>query len=216
MGDAMGNVTAIEKLYSLFEKQPCWMIEPLAAAMAYSITSVRRFLAASGYYSCFTDNGVWYTLRSIPRFDNDGLWFFTDIGFSRAGSLINTLVVLITKSPKGMTAEELGEKLHCRCHYVLVDLVRKGRLRRWKLERSYIYTAADPNIAAVQQKVTASSVTQLPAEIAVLILVEFVNNPASSFVQLAKVISESKKITVSSAQIEALFYRLGVKKIPQT
>lgn len=210
----MVNVTSIHHLSSVFEKQSCWMIEPLAAELEYSVPSIRRFLAEVGYHSSFTHNGGWYTLRSIPRFDRDGLWFYSDIGFSRAGSLTNTLVELTSKSPKGMTAEELGEKLHCRCHSVLVGLFRNGKLQRWKMGRSHIYVAADPNIAAIQRKAVALSDVQLPAEIAVLVLVEFINNPESSFTQLAKTISQSKKVTVSAAHIETLFARLGVKKTP--
>jgi hypothetical protein len=210
----MVNVTSPTKLSFLFEKQSCWMIEPLAAEMEYSVPSVRRFLAAVGYYSSFTHNGMWYTLRSIPRFDRDGLWFFSDIGFSRAGTMLNTLVELASKSPKGMTAKALGEKLHYHCHDMLLDLIRDGRLQRWKMGRSHIYVAADPNIAAIQRKAVALSDVQLPAEIAVLVLVELINNPESSFTQLAKTISQSKKVTVSAAQIETLFARLGVKKTP--
>lgn len=75
--------------------------------------------------------------------------------------------------------------------------------------RSYIYIA---NIAAIQRKAVILSDLQLPAEIVVLILVEFINNPGSNFAQLAKAISRSKKVTVSAVQIEALFAKYGLKK----
>lgn len=127
-----------QRLAALFVAQPCWMIEPLAAELRYSIPSVRRFLAELGYYSSFTHNGGWYTLRSIPRFNPDRLWFHSDIGFSRAGSLTNTLVDLTTRSTAGMTAEQLGAKLRCRCHSVLVQLVRQGKLKREKTGRSRV------------------------------------------------------------------------------
>ena len=211
---AMVNISSLPKLSSLFEKQSCWMIEPLAAELEYSVPSVRRFLAKAGYYSSYTHNGMWYTLRTIPRFDRDGLWFFSNIGFSRAGSLTKTMVELASKSPKGMTAEELGEKLHCHCHEVLFVLVRDGKLQRWKMERSYIYISVDPNIAAIQRKAATLSDVQLPAEIVILALVEFINNPESSFTHLAKTILRSKKVTVSAVQIETNFARLGVKKTP--
>ena len=141
------------------------MIESLAAELRYSIPSVRRFLAEVGYYSSFTHNGGWYTLPSIPRFGQDGLWFYSDIGFSRAGSLTNTLVDLTTRSGAGMTAEQFGAKLRCRCHSVLVQLCRQGRLQRHKIGHSHVYLALDPDIASVQrQAVESLSVTQLPAE----------------------------------------------------
>ncbi len=211
----MVNITSIQKLSLVFEKQQCWRIEQLAAELEYSVPSVRRFLSTVGYHSSYTHNGVWYTLSSVPRFDSDGLWFFSDIGFSRAGTMMNTLVALVSKSPKGLTAKELGEKLHCHCHDMLFDLVQNGRLQRWKMERSHIYIAQQADIATIQQKAATVSDVQLPAEIAVLVLVEFINNLGSSFVQLAKVISKSKKVTISAAQIETLFIRLGVKKTPQ-
>jgi hypothetical protein len=193
------------------------MIEPLAAELHYSIPSIRRFLAEVGYYSSFTHNGGWYTIRSIPRFGHDGLWFYHDIGFSRAGSLTNTLVDLTTRSAAGMTAEQLGAKLRCRCHSVLVQLWRLGRLQRQKVARSHVYLAIDPQIAAVQrQTVDSLTVIQLPAEIAVLILAEFIRNPDSNCEQLATTISRSKGVIVEAAQIERLFDQHGLKKTTRT
>jgi hypothetical protein len=211
------NPRPSERLSTLFLEQPCWRIEPLAAELSYSIPSVRRFLAEVGYYSSFTHNGGWYTLRPIPRFDRDGLWFTSDIGFSRAGSLTNTLVELTTRSAAGMSAEQLGAKLRCRCHSVLAQLCRQGRLQRRKIEHSHVYLALDPHIAAVQrQSVESLSAVQLPAEIAVLILVEFIRKPDSSFEQLAKAISRDKGVTVKAVQIERLFDRHGLKKTIRT
>lgn len=204
-----------QHLISLFTQQPCWMIKPLSVELQYSLPSVRRFLAEVGYYSSFTHNGGWYTLRSIPQFNRDGLWFYRDIGFSRAGSLTNTLVDLTTRSPTGMSAEQLGEKLLCRCHSVLVQLCRQGRLHRQKLGRSYVYLAVDPSTAAIQkQAIAVQSLPpiQLPAEIAVLVLVEFIRNPESSFEQLARAIAHKKRVTVDVAQIEGLFEQHGLKK----
>lgn len=201
------------RLSTLFLEQPCWMIKPLATQMRYSIPSVRRFLAEVGYYSSFTHNGSWYTLRSIPRFGTDGLWFYTDIGFSRAGSLTNTLVDLITSSPAGMSAEQLGVKLRSRCHSVLLQLCRKGKLQRQKIGHSHVYLAMDSGIAAVQRQSAESlSIIQLPAEISVLILAECIRSPNASFDQLAKTISRNKGIAINPSQVVRLFEQHGLKK----
>ncbi len=208
-----------EQLTTLFTKQPCWMIEPLATELNYSTPSVRRFLTAVGYYSSFTDNGKWYTLQSIPSFNRNGLWFHQEIGFSRAGSLTKTLIALTTKSAAGITAEQLGEKLHCRCHTVLVQLYRKKKLQRRKVGRSFTYLAADPRTAAKQLQaisLQSSQIQQLPAEIAVLILVEFIRNPEAGFAQLAKTIKRSAKITIEVAQIKRLFNQYSLKKTMRT
>lgn len=206
-----------QHLISLFAEKPCWMIEPLAAQLRYSIPSVRRFLVQTGYYNSFTHNGGWYTLRSIPRFANDGLWFYDNIGFSKIGSLTSTLIHLVQRSPSGMTAEQLGEKLRCRCHSVLVQLFRQGRLQRQKMGRSHVYLAIDPETAAIQrQSLQVSPAVHLPAEIAVLILAEFIRNPQSGFTELSKAISRRSHIRVDVAMIQTLFEQHGLKKMTQT
>ena len=207
-----------QRLISLFAQTFCWMIQPLSAEMHYSIPSVRRFLAEVGYYSSFTHNGGWYTLRSIPRFGRNGLWFYHDIGFSRAGTLTKTLIALITGSPAGMSAEMLGETLRCRCHGVLVNLWRKGKITRQKTGRCQVYFAADPHKAANQRQAWAAQhlpEVRFSAEIAVLVLAEFIRSPDSSFEQLAKKISRNKDVTVNAKQIEQLFDQHDLKKTMQ-
>jgi hypothetical protein len=207
-----------QHLVSLFTQTPCWMIKPLAAEMQYSIPSVRRFLAEARYYSSFTHNGGWYTLRSIPRFGRNGLWFYHDIGFSRAGTLTKTLIALITGSPAGMSAEMLGEILRCRCHGVLVNLWRNGKIERQKIGRCQVYFASDPHKAANQRQALAAQhppEVRFSAEIAVLVLAEFIRSSDSSFEQLAEKISRSKDVTVNGKQIEKLFEQHGLKKTMQ-
>ncbi len=203
-----------QRLFSLFAEQPCWTIEPLAAKLQYSVPSIRRFLFEVGYYSSFTHNGRWYTLRTIPRFGrNDGLWFSNDIGFSWVGSLTSTLVDLITRSSAGMTAEQLGEKLRCRCHSVLVRLYRQGKLQRQKLGYSYVYLAVDPPTATSQRQAMQNvPPAQLPAEITLLVLVEYIRHPDFSFKQLASAIARRTHITVAVVQIERLFEQYDLKK----
>lgn len=213
-----GLVMPQEKLTSLFAQQSCWMIKPLATAIGYSVPSTRRFLAETGYYSSFTHNGKWYTLRSVPHFDRNGIWFFDHIGFSRAGSLTSTLIKLVTQSQGGMTAEQLGEKLRCRCHSVLVQLYRQKKLQRQKQGRSYLYLAMDPSTQAMQLQAREGKIASvpLPAEVSVLILAEFIRHPNLSFEQLAKAIARGRHIRINAAQVEDLFNLHGLKKTMQT
>lgn len=209
------NALPRQQFSALFAKHPCWRIEPLAGELKYSIPSVRRFLSQVGYHRSFSHNGTWYTLHHVPVFNRDGLWFSSDIGFSKAGNLINTLIKLITSSQAGLTAETLGEKLRCRCHSVLVQLYRQGRLQREKAGRSFVYYAGDSRIAEIQRQAMQSP-GPLPAEIAVLILVEFINNPESSFEQLALALEKKSNVSVKALQIKRLFEQHGVKKTPKT
>ena len=52
----------------------------------------------------------------------------------------------------------------------------------------------------------------LPAEIAVLVLAEFIRNPKSAFEHLARVLAYTRGVTVEVAQIERLFDQNDLKK----
>jgi len=204
----------IARLTALFEQQPCWMIDPLSQQIDYSVASTRRFLAQTGYYSSFTHNGRWYTLRSIPRFSREGLWFYHDIGFSRAGSLTRTLVALIEASRAGMSAEQLGQKLRCRCHSVLVGLYRRGLVQRQRQGRAHIYLAAEAKTAEAQRRVRVpAEVAVLPAEIAVMVLAEFIRKPSAEPAELARRVSAKTGVRIEVDQIRALFAQHGLKKM---
>jgi len=209
------STEVIRRLADLFQKEPCWMIEELSRQMDYSIPSTRRFLVQTGYYSSFTHNGRWYTLASIPRFCADGLWFHRDIGFSRAGSLTRTLVALIDASRAGMSAGQLGQKLRCRCHGVLVDLWRRGLIERQRSARAHVYLSCDAQTADAQRRAMAPSVsTVMPAEIAVLVLAEFIRQPSAEAAELARRVSAKTAVRIGADQIRALFESHGLKKTP--
>jgi predicted transcriptional regulator len=205
------SATAIQRLTELFQQQPCWMIQPLGQQMGCAVVSMRRLLAQVGYHSSFTHNAGWYTLAGIPHFGRDGLWFYQDIGFSKAGSLTRTLVALIRASPAGLSAEQLGQTLHARCHSVLVSLCRKGLIQRHRQGRFHVYLAAETAVAQCQLRQTLVS-APLPAEIAVLVLAEFIRHPHRPPEALAKAVSAKTGIAIQADQIRRLFDQYSLKK----
>jgi hypothetical protein len=112
--------------------------------------SMFRDLERAGYLSSYTHAGRYYTLVSIPAFDEHGLWFYGDIGFSRAGTLKQTAAVQVEQAPEGRTHDELRNILRVRVHNTLLDLVRGGRIVREPIVRGYLYISADPKRAAGQ------------------------------------------------------------------
>jgi len=112
--------------------------------------TVFRRLRKVGYLSSFTHAGRYYTLLDIPRFDERGLWFHGDIGFSRDGTLKQTVAEQVEQAPEGRTHRELERLLRVRVHNTLLELVRQGRIGRERFERKYLYVSADPDRAAEQ------------------------------------------------------------------
>jgi hypothetical protein len=105
--------------------------------------TVFRKLKALGYRSSYTHRGRFYTLRTIPRFDEDGLWSHEAVWFSRHGTLMATLEAWIPPSPQGWFAEDLADRLHVDVHDPLHELVRQGRVRRAEIAGRFLYTAAE-------------------------------------------------------------------------
>jgi len=112
--------------------------------------TVFRRLRQLGYHSSYTHAGRYYTLCDIPRFDEHGLWFHREIGFSRAGTLKRTVALLVEQAPDGRTHEELAQLLRVRVHNTLLDLLRQGLIGRERLQSVFLYVSADRATAAAQ------------------------------------------------------------------
>jgi len=82
--------------------------------------TVFRRLRQAGYRSSFTHGGRYYTLQDVPNFDEQGLWFHRDIGFSRAGTLKQTVAIQVEQAPDGRTHDELQHVLRVRAHNTLL------------------------------------------------------------------------------------------------
>ncbi len=206
-----------DRLQKLFRRRKCWRLNQLAQSLDYALISVRRFLKQVGYFRSYTHNGQWYTARDSPRFDRDGLWHFKGIGFSRHGSLTRTLARLIARSPSGLSAGQLSQKLQHPCHAVLTQLHQAGRVDRLQLAGQFRYLAADPALNRHQrQQAPLPSETSGPlnTQTALWVLVEYIKNPALNFQDLAALLQEQRKVAVSPEAIERFFHEHGLKKTP--
>jgi len=126
--------------------------------------TVFRRLKEVGYRSSFTHAGRYYTLADLPDFDALGLWFYRDIGFSRAGTLKQTVPVHVEEAPDGRTHAELERVLHVRVHNTLLDLIRKGRIGRQRFAGVQLYVSAD-SARASEQMARRAEVAKLVAEV---------------------------------------------------
>lgn len=209
-----------DRLEKLLHRRKCWMLAELAEALSYAFITVRRLLNQIGYFRSFTHNGKWYTLRTSPEFNREGLWHFKGIGFSKHGSLTATIDYLVGHSPAGLSAGELTEKLEHPCHSVLTLLHKDGVLDRVKIGSQFRYLSIQPEINRRQrehpgmaQAPSGSAPLSTPA--AVLVLVEYIKNPALSFEQLAQGVRKQPNIFVTGEDIRRFFAEHDLKKTPE-
>jgi predicted metal-dependent HD superfamily phosphohydrolase len=112
--------------------------------------TVFRRLKEIGYRTSFTHAGRWYTLADLPEFDELGLWFHRDAGFSTEGTMKETVAAHVERSLDGRTHAELQHVLRVRVHNTLLDLVREGRIGQAHFGAVHLYVSADPALAAEQ------------------------------------------------------------------
>ena len=210
-----------DRLARLFARRKCWLLAELGKALDCALITARRLLKEVGYFRSYTHNGKWYTLATTPRFDRDGIWRHKGIGFSKQGSLTAAIQYLIGRSPAGLSARELGDKLQHPCHAMLTILHKAGEIDRIKIggEFRYLSTKGRTNRrqraqVLLEQKPEAPA--PLSAQAAVFVLVEYINNPELSFEQIACNVQQQKQITVTKESIRCFFKEQGVKKTPET
>ena len=208
-----------DRLLLLFDRKKCWTIEELTHSLDYSSISVRRFLKGVGYYSSFTHNSMWYTLRSIPSFNRRGLWFYEGIGFSKHGNLNQTISSFVAKSPRGLTARELLGILLIPCHPVLNQMYKKNRVARFNTRKGLVYLSTDDRKRQRQlrrlqtESVPTSGPETLTAQAAVCVLVEYIKQPKASAAQLSKAVGKGG-VKASPEAIGRLFREHDLKKTP--
>jgi hypothetical protein len=129
-----------EKLIETFQSEKVLDIGMVKEIIATtSRMTVFRQLKALGYYSSYSHSGKYYTLGSIPVFDKNGLWSYGGVHFSKHGSLMDTIPVLVKKSEAGCFASELEELLHVFIYNAVGKLFGLGRLLREQIGDQYLY-----------------------------------------------------------------------------
>jgi hypothetical protein len=106
--------------------------------------TVFRKLKELSYRTSYSHRGSFYTLDEIVTFDEQGLWSFDSVWFSRQGTLVATTEDRVRQSQAGYFAAELEVILHVPVKEPLLQLVGQGRIARQSVSGLYLYCANDP------------------------------------------------------------------------
>lgn len=198
-----------------------FMLQDVSQAIGRTIHTARRRLKEWKVYRSYNHNGRYYTLPDTPQFDDTGIWQWDDIFFSRYGNLTETVIESITRSEAGLSARELGERLHLNPRSFLSAFAHHPRLRREKHTGCFVYYAADDSVYSRQHQgrtAPLSTPVSEPSESDVVaILVEQIKHPALSPEQLSRRLRTPER-RIDPEAIRQLFARHGltVKKTPHS
>ena len=216
----LGPEQSRHTLTRLFQRQSIADLATLSDALeTTSRMSVFRRLSALGYLSSYSHDGRFYTLRNIPPFDQDGLWRYQGVGFSRDGSLKATVERLVEQADAGRTHSELHVRLQVRVHNTLHDLVEDRLIGRETLRGHYLYLSADSKRAESQrmqrqqQSAEPAAPTEVPAPMVIEVLLDVVRS-AGVRPDAGPVAARlaARGFPLTAGQVEAIFSRYGLKK----
>ena len=179
--------------------------------------TIQRRLKDWKVQTSYNKNGRYYTLASIPRFNQYGIWKYSGVFFSRYGNLKNTVVAVVKQSKSGLSAHELSEITGLSSYAFLSHFKHITAVKREKHNGVYIYFSSDPDEFS-KQKQNRESIFKtivsldLPSDSeAISILVELILNPTDDIAQLARRIRR-KQIPVSTLKVTNLLAFHGILK----
>lgn len=132
-------MTDIQKIDSLIKLNNLVTFEDIKECVNTSRMTIIRRMRELSYLSSYSHKGKYYTLRSIPKFSEEGLWRYNSVQFSKFGTLINTCNHFVSVSESGYTVNELQDKVHVNVKLSLIKLFKRNDLHREKCNGRYVY-----------------------------------------------------------------------------
>jgi hypothetical protein len=154
----------LQTLMQFFDRHKIATIEQLREALGNPARcTVFRKLGEVQYLSSYSHRGKYYTLKSIARFTEQGIWNFRSVWFSRFGNLLQTCEAFVHHSDAGYSANELKDIVQVKTKHALTQLVRNGRLSRETFDSVYVYLSAQKEVAKRQSRARKALLQKSPA-----------------------------------------------------
>lgn len=129
---------------SFLQKHKIATLAELKQTLGSSATmTVFRKLRVLDYRTSFSHRGKYYTLADIPQFDEQGLWSYRAVWFSRDGNLLATAQRFVEEANAGLTASELRALLQVEVKEPLLHLYHQRRIDREKIDDVYVYLSRE-------------------------------------------------------------------------
>jgi hypothetical protein len=182
----------LKKALKRFRTKKLMSLDELIRLLNCSKRSAQRQLKEWGTYTSYNQNGRYYALRNVPKFDNNGLWRFKNVFFSIHGNLTETVTCIVDRSKAGLTASEIGEILGLPGYTFLSHFKDTAHIEREKHEGVFIYCSKEPAVLEKQRKerdklIRSRATLELPSDAdAVIILATLIKHPDDTVERLTR------------------------------
>ena len=198
-----------------FAEEKILTVIDLQQILSCSLATVRRRLDEWDAFTSYNQNGRYYTLPTIPSFNEYGIWRYKDVYFSRYGTLKNTVVALAAKSRQGLNHAQLQEIIGLNPKCFMARFKELPGVKKERHKNHIVYFSSDETVHKRQKRKRfppEPSAAQLPPDAqAIIILVEVIHHPVMSIDELAAQLQE-KGHEINADSIAELFRLHRIKK----
>ena len=193
-------------------------IEELVRLLQCSAITARRRVKNWQTYTSVNKNGRYYTLPQIPVFDENGLWKYQKVLFSKHGNLKQTIIALIRDAKAGLSAVELADIIGFAPNSSFLSQIKDvPGVKREKHQGRFIYLSDSPDVYNRQEheRATVHRVNDFPTDSeAIVILVQMIKNPDIGIERLSdKLLIQGKQIAPDSIRKFLTFHGLLKKTL---
>jgi hypothetical protein len=214
-----GRVMDEKGVLKKFGQQKIITIEQLVQLFQCSVITVRRRLKKWKTYTSINKNGRYYTLPQIPVFDENGLWKYQTVLFSKYGNLKQTIIELIRRSQAGLSAVDIAKIIEIRSSSSIFSQIKNvAGIKREKHEGRFIYFSDTADNYQWQKRALGrQKVADWPTDAqAVEILIQMIKHPGINIEQLGvKAASQGKRFDSATIRRFLQFHDL-LKKTSDT
>lgn len=129
----------LESIRTMISEKKVVSFTSMSRSVLCSAVTLRRDLNALQATTSYTHRGSYLTLPDIPVFNEHGIWFFKDIGFSKFSSSLELIVDVIENSKNGITQGEIESLLKVGISKQIQILMEQKPLQRVKFGAKYVY-----------------------------------------------------------------------------
>ena len=99
----------LKDVFRFLEDSKVFTLDKLLSVLSCSTPTARLKLKQWKAYTSYNKNSRYYAMPSVACFDENGMWHYENIFFSKYGNLRNTVIHLINNSSSGLNGKEIGE-----------------------------------------------------------------------------------------------------------
>lgn len=212
---------SIKAALKYLEKIKIFTIVQLSNLLKCSVPNARLKLKQWHTFTSYNQNGRYYTLPQVPRFDQFGLWHHKNVSFSKHGNLRKTLVHLVVSAKAGLSGKQLGQLLGLTPQSFLHHFRNCPGICREKHGGVFVYFSDEISVYEKQVRnrrslVVQKTVVRISDSEAIMILVAVIKDHGISAEGIIA-LPELKKSKIKLAAVRSFFEEYGLgKKIPDS